>query len=139
MCMIFNYLSYKDFISNYFDSLPKNGRGQYKRLSEFLGISTVIVSQTLKGEREFTSENAFKTTQFLNLNPLETKYFLKLVEYQKAGHYELKKFFQDELKQLQKESKKVKSSYTSFEELKDEAEERCFLLGSNDDFSVVSL
>lgn len=118
--MIFNYLSYKEFISSYFNSLPKNGRGQYKRLSEFLGVSTVIVSQTLKGEREFSSENAFKTTQFLNLNPLETKYFLKLVEYQKAGHHELKKFFQDELKQLQKESKKVKSSYSSFEELKDE-------------------
>ena len=71
--MIFSHLSYKGFINEYFESLPKAGRGQSKKLADHLGDSTVVSSQTLKGERDFSNENAFKTAQFLKLNSFETQ------------------------------------------------------------------
>jgi uncharacterized protein (TIGR02147 family) len=120
MPMIFRYLSYKSFINDHFKAFPQGGRGQAKKLSEYLGVSTVVVSQTLKGEREFSAENAYRVAQFLKLTPIETQYFLKLVDYQKAGSHELKAFILSELKHLQKEGKKVKSKYSKTLELSDE-------------------
>lgn len=118
--MIFEHLDYKEFANAYFDSLPKGGRGQYTKLANFLSVSTVVVSQTLKGDRELSAENAYKVTKFLGLNQLETQYFLKLVEYSKASYHELKSFLLSELKAMQKESKKVKSRYNKTHELSDE-------------------
>lgn len=118
--MIFGFVLYKDYINQYFESLPKGGRGQYKKLAESLAVSTVVISQTLKGERDLSSENAFKVSKFLKLNLFETQYFLKMVDYQKAGNFELKSFLLQELKQMQKESKKVKSRYEKTHELNDE-------------------
>lgn len=118
--MIFQYLSYKEFLNDYFSSLAGGGRGQSKKLAEFLGVSTVVVSQTLKGDRDFSIENAFKTTKYLKLSTLERKYFLKLVDYQKAGNYELKEFYLSELKDLQKKSREIKSKYSGVTELSDD-------------------
>lgn len=118
--MVFRYLSYKDFLNDYFETLPKGGRGQATKLAEHLKVSTVIISQTLKGERELSLENAFKTAEFLNFSPLESKYFVKLVEFQRAGHHGLKALYKEDLLKLRKESQEVKSKYREFSELKDE-------------------
>lgn len=118
--MIFEHLSYKSYINDLFESMPNKGRGQYKKLSDFLEVSTVVISQTLKGDRDFSVENAFKTTKFLKLVPFEAQYFLKMVEHEKAGHHELKAFFLQELRQMQKDSKKVKNRYSKTTELADE-------------------
>lgn len=103
----------------YFKSLPKGGRGQAKNLSEYLNSTSVAISQILKGNRHFTDEQSFKTAHFLKLGVLETKYFLKLVAYQKASSFELKEYIMLELIELQKESKKVKTKYKNFKELKE--------------------
>lgn len=118
--MIFKYLDYKSYILERWESGPKEGYGQAKKLADFLGISTVVISQTLKGDRDFSTENAFKTTQFLELSPFEAQYFMKLVDYAKAGHYELKAFILHELKQMQREGKKVRAKYNKTLELSDE-------------------
>ena len=118
--MIYRYLSYKAFIIEHFEKMPAQGRGQAKKLADFLGVSTVVVSQTLKGTRDFSAENAFKVTQFLKLSPFEAQYFMKLVDYEKAGHHELKTFLLQDLKQMQREGKKVKNKYNKTHELSDE-------------------
>ena len=118
--MIFRYLSDKEYVTDYFKTLPNNGRGQAKRLAEHLGVSSVVVSQTLNGQRDWSVENAFSVTKFLKLTPIETQYFLKMVDYGKAGNHELKNYLLAELKQLQREGKKVQSRYNKTQELNDE-------------------
>lgn len=118
--MIFQYISYQDYLLDFFKNLPNEGRGQPKRLSEHLGVSSVVVSQVLNKQREFSMENAFKVTQFLELNSFETNYFLKMVEYAKAGSFELKEYLKQELIKLQEESKKLTHRYTDKNELSDE-------------------
>ena len=118
--MIFDYLCYKEFTNDFFSSQSGGGRGQYKKLADYLGVSTVVISQTFKGERDLTAENAFKISKFLKLNPQETSFFLKLVEYAKAAHFELKDLYLQELKSMKKKSKEVKSKYSGIAELSDE-------------------
>lgn len=118
--MIFQYVNYQDYLLDFFKNLPNEGRGQAKRLSDHLGVSSVVVSQVLNKQREFSMENAFKVTQFLELNSFETNYFLKMVEYAKAGSFELKEYLKNELSKLQEESKKLTHRYTDKNELSDE-------------------
>lgn len=118
--MIFKYLSDKVYIVDYFKSMANGGRGQAKKLADFLGVSSVVVSQTLNGQRDWSAENAFGVTQFLKLSPVEAQYFMKLVEYNKAGNHELKAFILTELKHIQREGKKVKSRYNKTLELNDD-------------------
>lgn len=118
--MIFNYLSYKEFLNEYLETLPNKGRGQAKRLADYLGVSTVIISQTLNGDRELSLENAYKTAEYFEWNDVEKKYFIKLVEFERAGHFGLKQLYKEELLRLKKESMEVKKKYKEYTELKDE-------------------
>ena len=118
--MIFQYLNYQDFLNDFFQTLPQQGRGQAKKLSEYLEVSSVVVSQVLNKQRDFSMENAFKVTQFLELSEFETSYFLKMVEYSKAGHFGLKEYLKNELQKMQKESKKISNRYHQKNELSDE-------------------
>lgn len=118
--MIFQYVSYQEYLCDFFKTLPNGGRGQARRLSEHLNVSSVVVSQVLNKQRDFSIENAFKVTQFLGLSELETKYFLKMVEFSKAGTHELKKHYEFEMIEMQKESKKVSNRYLTKNELIDE-------------------
>jgi uncharacterized protein (TIGR02147 family) len=118
--MIFNYTDYKAFIRDYIQEQPTRGRGLYAKLAAHMGASSVVISQTFNGDRELSLENAFKVTTFLKFNQFETQYFLKLVEYARAGNFELKQFFLAEIQKMQEESKKVKNRYDKTHELSDE-------------------
>ena len=118
--MIFRYIDYKAFIRDYIQEQPTKGRGLYAKLAVHMGASSVVISQTFNGDRELSLENAFKVTTFLKFNQFETQYFLKLVEYARAGHFELRKFYLAEIHKMQEESKKVKNRYDKTHELSDE-------------------
>lgn len=118
--MVFKYLDYKNYLKDYIQALPKNGRGFAKSLSSHLGIGPVIVSQTLNGDRELSLENAFKVSEFLSHSKLEQSYFIKLVQYQRAGHFGLKLHYKEELFKLRKEFSKVSSRYQKSSELSEE-------------------
>ena len=110
---------YKTFINDLVRSMPKRGRGQYKKLAEYLSTSTVSISQIFNGERELTMEQAFLTTKFFELDHYETTYFLSMVEFAKAGHFELKNFYQKRLRDIKEEAVKNKGRVSKFKELSD--------------------
>ena len=116
---IFEAFCYKEFIKQLIDSMPKRGRGQYKSLSEYLKTSTVAISQIFKGERDLTPEQAYLVAKYFKFDSYETTYFLHLVDYAKAGHFELKDFYKKRLRQVKAEAIKVKGRMNKFKELKD--------------------
>ena len=117
--MIFDYLEYKEYFQDYLSTMPKSGRGQYKKLAEFLRVSTVSVSQIFRGERHLTSEQAYLVTKFIELDNYETTYFLHMLDYAKASHFELKEFYKLRLDKVREEAIRVKGRISKFKELKD--------------------
>lgn len=115
--MIFQYLRYQDYLKYRFE---EQGRGMAKRLSEYLGVSSVAVSQVLNCQRDLSQENAYKASEFLGLTTFEKKYFMLMVDFSKAGTVELKNYFEQELLLMQKESEKIKNRYRDKNELSDE-------------------
>lgn len=92
---------------------PKGGRGEKVRLAQKLSISAALFSQILGGERTFSPEAALQMAEELTLNEKETDYFLRLVDHSRAGSAKLRDRLMLEIRERQKESKKVASRVVS--------------------------
>lgn len=109
MKTIFDYDDYKTYVRDRLRVMPKKGRGQLRRLSEHLQVSTVLISQIFSGDRDLTPEQAFDTTVFLNLNETQTQYFQLLVQKERAGTHRLRAELAKQIEVLRKKGRSLKS------------------------------
>ena len=117
---IYDYKNYKSFVNFTIKEMPNHGRGQFRRISEHLKVSSVLISQIFKGDRDLTLEQGFLLCDYFGWIGLEKKYFMTLLSYAKAGTYNLKQYYLEELKILQKESKELKNRVKSSAKLDQE-------------------
>lgn len=104
---IFKYDNYKDLINELLIFQPNKGRGQYKRISEYLNVSSVLISQIFKGNKEISVEQGLKLCDYFNFIDLEKKFFITLINQNRAGTFELKKFYDKELTSIRKQAKLI--------------------------------
>lgn len=102
--MIFEFSEYRDFLKQYFKSLPKRGFGEAKKIANYLGVSSTYVSQILAGSKILTLEQATALGAYLGLSEIEADYFFYLVQNERAGTQELKKYCRRKLDDLRKKS-----------------------------------
>lgn len=93
------------------------GRGEFRRIAQTLGIHTTLVSQVFSGKKCFTEEQASALCSYMSLSPLETDYFLKLVQIERAGSVSLKEVFQRHLKQIREQANEIKNRVPEYKEL----------------------
>ncbi len=105
---IFDFQDYKTYINDYVSSLPNLGRGEYGRIAKAASISSTLVSQVFKGERELTLDQAFLIAEYLNLNSDEGTYFELLVLKQRSGIKRKSEMYQAKIIDLQKKNKSFK-------------------------------
>ncbi len=89
---IYSYQDYKEYINDRIRSQKNRGRGTYSKIAKFLGVSNVLVSQVLNGDRNFVRDKAFSLCLFFKMNELETDFFMTLYEANVATGEEHKKF-----------------------------------------------
>lgn len=102
---LFQFTDYKDF----FNSWIKNQDISYKKVSEYLNISSTMMSQIFKGDKHLSQELALLLTEFLNFNRGEIDYFLLLVDKSKAGSAKLTQYYERKIHEFQVEQKKISS------------------------------
>jgi len=117
---IFEHLDYKEFFKKRVKSMPHNGRGQYKKLSEALNINSTVVSQIFKGTRDLSPDQALLASDFLGLDGLEKKYFLQLVLKSRAGTHKLKKYLESECEEIKQKALNLKERIIKHKEVNDE-------------------
>lgn len=78
-----------------------------RRLSQKTGIHSTTLSQIVKGSRPLSLEQAMSIAEELGLNPLQSKFFLTLLQRERAGTEALRKFFDSELKLQKAESRQL--------------------------------
>lgn len=94
---IFEFSDYRVFLKDFFQKLPRNGRGKAQELAHHLRIHPTVVSQVFSGAREFSEEQALEICEFLQLSPVEEKYFRLLVRLSGASTPKLKQKIKAEL------------------------------------------
>ena len=84
---VFLAKDYKELVNNMVKSRPNNGRGEFKKISEFLGVSSVLVSQIFKGSKNISIEQGHKLGSYFGFIDLEKRYFVALISYCRAGTF----------------------------------------------------
>jgi uncharacterized protein (TIGR02147 family) len=104
---IFDKNNYRAIFEERLKKLPKSGRGVKAQLAAYLNINSTMISQILSGNKDFSIEQAQKAAEFLGLSKLEMDYFITLVQIERAGNVDLKKYFSEKKEALKKESLKL--------------------------------
>lgn len=116
---VYEFKDYKEFLSLWLKEHPKGGRGQLKKMADYLRVSTTLLSQVLKGEKHFSLETAADITEYVGLNEKETEYFLLLVEHQRAGGHKLRKILEKKLEREQQAGAQLQNRLHKDRELTD--------------------
>jgi uncharacterized protein (TIGR02147 family) len=122
---IFEFKDYRAFIRHHVEQLPHRGHGQFKKMADFLGIQTSMLSQIMSGHREMNAESASLLCEFFGLNDLEADIFLCLVQLARAGNARLKAQLERQLASLRAQGGKIEKRITKEREL-DEATKAIF-------------
>lgn len=101
---LFDSDDYRAYLKTWIRSLPKNGRGEINKIAGQLGVNPTVVSQTLSGVRDFSSEQTLELTDYMGLSELEADYFSTLVQIERAGTSKLKDRLRLKLAKLRAES-----------------------------------
>ncbi len=106
MKAIYEYANYKDFLNDRISQFPNNGRGVSSRLSKFIGVSAVMVSQVLNGNRNFSRDKLYLTTLFFEMNELDREYILNLFDSNQSKCFEHINYLQKRLERIKSEIQK---------------------------------
>lgn len=119
MVSIFDHRNYRAYIHERFKKMPKAGYGQLRKLAQFLGVHTTLVSQVLSGGKTFTLEQAAHVGEYLGLSEMEFDYFLLLVQLDRAGTPTLRKNLLRQIESLHKQAQELSNRLTAKGQLRD--------------------
>jgi uncharacterized protein (TIGR02147 family) len=121
MISIFDFNNYRAYLHHWLEEARKSIKSGLKsRFAEAVQISPAMVSLILKGDKNMSMEQAAEAAEFLNLNDLETDYFLLLVEAGRAGSFKLQRKLGRRLREMQLQAKKIASRVKKDKDLSDE-------------------
>lgn len=94
---VFKATSYREYLREALRSLSQTEqkRGGIKRLAEFLHCHSTFVSQVVNEKSHFSQEQALGFCRFILMNEEETRYYLNLLNRDRAGTPDLVKHFQE--------------------------------------------
>lgn len=118
---IYEYLDYKQYINDLISTYPKEGRGVFSKLAKSINVSSVLISQIFKGEKDLTIDQAILTSQFFEMKELETEYLITLVSKARAATLELRKYYDQKIFEIQNKSLDIKNRITKTEDISDGA------------------
>ena len=119
---LFESTDYRDIVRSKIETFSKKGYGQLFKLAGHLGIHSSLVSQVMKGAKNFTLEQALQVATFLNLTSREQEYFLLLVQLERAGTRQLKAYFEDQLQRVRRANQSIDSRRKGVARFDDEAQ-----------------
>lgn len=92
---------YRDIVNSFLGVVnERRPRGAIKALSEALGCHSTFIALVLKGNADFSLEQAMKVCEHYRFSGPETEFFICLLQRDRAGTPLLKSFFQKQLNQL---------------------------------------
>src|ERR1035437_9824680 len=105
---LFGYRDYKKYLLDQMRTRPRAGRGFKKALSKTIGCQTAFISHVFQDRAHFSLEQGEAISRYLGLSPAETRFFLLLIDFTRAGTPELRRVLKQELDLLEEQSLVIK-------------------------------
>lgn len=96
---IYEYKSYKQFILDWIDRTPNEGRGQRKLIAEAIGCQNPFITHVLSGDYHFSAEQAEACARFMGLNESDTEFLILLLLKERSGTKTLENLFAKQISQ----------------------------------------
>lgn len=112
--------NYRVFLRSYLEKRPNRGRGEITKMAAFMGVHSTFVSQVLSGTKEFNMEQGFAAAEYLEFSKAERDYFLLILQRDRAGTKNLKKHFDEQIKEYKKSLETLSSRLEQHRVLSDE-------------------
>lgn len=111
---LFDYADYKAFLR---DQIAESSaiRGYQSRLADAAGCQRSFLSQVLNADLDLSREHAVELCRFWHFDPVQTEYFVGLVDLARAGTKALRAIVQTRLQALRSESADLKQRLKSEE------------------------
>jgi uncharacterized protein (TIGR02147 family) len=122
---IFKFTDSRRFLRSYLAGLPKKGRGEARQLAQHLRVSTTLVSQVLAEQKSFTAEQAQRVITYLGLSEVEADYFMHLIQVERSGSAEVKKYWLGKLQEIRERGRKL-PNLVKFDRVLNEQERSVF-------------
>lgn len=135
--MIFEHNNYLSYIKSYLNKLPRKGRGVRAAMAGHLNCKTSFISQVMSGVQNFSVEQAFLLNSFFGHGEYESKYFLNLVQMERAGQKGLKNFFKNEAEKNRSEALRLKNKLSDAAQVRSKEDE--FKYFSSADYAYVHI
>lgn len=104
---ILTYKDFRKFIRHAFTIRSKNGFGESTKLALAIGVNNTLISQILNGDKCFTLEQALSCAEHLNLNEIESEYFILLIQLERAGTKQYRQFIEKQIQKLRIKSQEL--------------------------------
>lgn len=114
---LFKFRSYKKYLVELEELKEILRKGFRSKLGEAAGCNSAFVSHVLNGAAHFSLEQAFKINAFLGHNEDEAKFFLLLVELERAGTEELRGYFLKQIEMISQARSVIKTRLNVKEKL----------------------
>ena len=122
---IYNYTLYRDYLKAELGD-KKVRRGVKSRLARAIPCQLSYLSQVLKKSSHFSLEQGLRIATFLELSSLETQYLLLLIQYERAGSYDLQKHFKSLILEERKKNSEIHRRINARNTIKPEIRQRYY-------------
>ena len=117
---LFQFQDYKEYLGHWIKSQPSGGHGTRRKMATAIQCQTAFISQVLNGPAHFSLEQADKLNSLLGHSKDETRFFLLLVQYTRAGTESLREHFRQQLLELAAKRHVLKDRLAATHELSKE-------------------
>lgn len=119
--IVYDHTDYVQFLNARLRAMPQ-ARGSQAALAKFLGVQSSFLSQVLSRRAHLSREQAIRVAEYFCLAHDEIRFFMLLVDAERAGSKTLENFYRAELQALLREREEVQERIGVHEQLPDEAQ-----------------
>lgn len=101
---IFEFNDYKEFVLAELKMRPKGGHGEFLKISKALGVHTTMVTHILRKDHHPSPEHTLALAEYLGLKPIETDYFVALVNLARASDQRSRRFYGEKVRACKEKS-----------------------------------
>lgn len=96
---VYDFTDYRAYITEFFKNSPEGSYGAKTRLAESLNCNSAYISQVFNKSANFSLEQAEELNELFQHTKEESRFFLLLVQYARAGSHKLKERIKDQIEE----------------------------------------
>lgn len=119
--IVYDHTDYVHFLNARLRAMTQT-RGSQSALAKYLGVQSSFLSQVLSRRTHLSREQAVKVAEYFSLPYDELRFFMLLVDAERAGSKSLESFYRTEIEMILRQREEVQERIGVREQLEEEAQ-----------------